>query len=70
MTQDGTGWYWRNVMIPVEVKLDGDVYVATSPCVRGLLVVNKSHAALMEGVESAMRALTQEAMPDEYRERE
>jgi hypothetical protein len=48
----------RYAQIPVDVKLDGEVYVATSPLVKGFIVVNKSRDALFEGVEQAMRDLT------------
>lgn len=63
---DGTGMFLRRTPLPVDVKLDGDVYVATSPLVKGLLVVNKSREKLFEGVEKAMRDLTEYHLNEWY----
>lgn len=57
--EDGTGCYTRVVTIPVDVKLDGEVYVATSRIVKGLIVTSKSLTELFLGVSRAMADLTE-----------
>ena len=61
---DGTGVFRRLAEIAVDVRLDGTVYVATSPMVRGLVVVSQSREALFEKVQNAMRDLTESHLRD------
>lgn len=61
-TSDGTGRYTISLPVAVEVKLDDSVFVATSPMVKGLLVVSQDRSKLIDLVESAMRDLSAEAL--------
>ncbi len=61
-TSDGTGRYTLSLPVAVEVKLDGNVFVATSPMVKGLVVVSEDRSKLIERVGDAMRDLAVEAM--------
>lgn len=61
-TSDGTGRYTMSLAVAVDVKLDGNVFVATSPMVKGLVVVSKDRSKLIDLVESAMRDLSAEAL--------
>ena len=59
--------YTKDVTIPVLVEKDErDVYVATSPLVKGLLVVSKDRDLLLDKlVPEAMADLTKAAMSAE-----
>lgn len=59
---NGTGMFIREVSIPLKVDLDNGVYVATSPLVKGLLVVSQDRSQIYGLVYEAMKDLTAGAL--------